>query len=117
MVEPVRLLTLGARFPAELPKGWSTYRPTIGEKQAIIFDILTRPYCAALIEIQATTALRLPGFAEDELVQVEQVDNTQVGYGILGVAAPIISANSDWGSAVKIFAFRMCEIGHCAFRD
>ena len=43
MVEPVRLLTLGARFPAELPKGWSTYRPTIGEKQAIIFDILTRP--------------------------------------------------------------------------
>ena len=31
------------------------------------------------------------------------VDYTQVGYGLKGVAAPIISANSQWGGTVKIF--------------
>jgi hypothetical protein len=51
----------------------------------------------------AGTDVALAAIAEDELVQVEQVDDTEIGYGLKGVAAPIISANSDWGGAVKIF--------------
>ena len=63
----------------------------------------------------AGTDVALAAIAEDELVQVEQVDNTQVGYGLKGVAAPIISANSDWGGAVKIFELQ--SVAAAMFRE
>ena len=43
----------------------------------------------------AGTDVALDTIAEDELVQIEQINDTQVGYGLKGVAAPIISANSQ----------------------
>ena len=63
----------------------------------------------------AGTDVAIAAIAEDELVQVEQVDNTQVGYGLKGVAAPIISANSDWGGAVKIFELQ--SVAAAMFRE
>ena len=48
-------------------------------------------------------------------IQIEQVDDTQVGYGLKGVAAPVISATSDWGATVKIFEVQ--SIAEAMFRD
>ena len=48
--------------------------------------------------------MTLDATAEDEIVQIEQNDDTQIGYGLKGVSAPIISANSDWGGACMYFS-------------
>ena len=59
--------------------------------------------------------MALAEISEDELVQVEQIDDTEIGYGLKGVAAPIISANSDWGGAVKIFELQ--SVAAAMFRE
>ena len=63
----------------------------------------------------AGTDVSLDTIAEDELVQIEQINDTQVGYGLKGVAAPIISANSQWGETVRIFELQ--AIAEAMFRE
>ena len=63
----------------------------------------------------AGTDVALDTIAEDELVQIEQINDTQVGYGLKGVAAPIISANSQWGETVRIFELQ--AVAEAMFRE
>ena len=63
----------------------------------------------------AGTDVTVEAIAADELVEIDQVDDTEIGYGLKGVATPVISATSDWGATVKIFEVQ--SIAEAMFRS